>query len=107
MLQSDSLSTGLPIENSPPGIHTIPGGAAPGRGPGLGLVGVKVSDSLGNTHALPRWPGWRDQDVLMACSVTAVVTTPSASNQPARNLRFEFLFRMPASGCPTVSSFCL
>ena len=35
----------LPIENSPPGIQTIPGGA--GRGPEVELltVGVKVSEA--------------------------------------------------------------
>src|SRR5271156_5283568 len=32
-----------PIENSPPGIHTIPLGASPGDGPLFGTVGPKPS----------------------------------------------------------------
>jgi hypothetical protein len=41
MLQRDSLSTGLPIENSPPGIQTIPGGALAGAAVVFGIVGSK------------------------------------------------------------------
>jgi hypothetical protein len=41
MLQRESLSTGLPIENSPPGIQTMPAGAAPGAGVGFGIVRAK------------------------------------------------------------------
>src|SRR6266568_6774717 len=38
---NDSLATSLPIENSPPGIHTIPSGAGVGAGPLFGMVGAK------------------------------------------------------------------
>ena len=32
-----------PIENSPPGIHTMPSGAGPGAGAWLGMVGAKAA----------------------------------------------------------------
>src|SRR5215471_828705 len=44
--QRDSLSTALPIENSPPGIHTIPGGAGTGAEFVLGIVGSNVDEAL-------------------------------------------------------------
>src|SRR5215813_354059 len=98
MLQSDSLSTGLPIENSPPGIHTIPCGAAPGAGPALEMVGAKpdvsadISDSLVKANSQLARPGWPDHRALTAYTVPAVVTTASTSNQPVPDFRFELLF---------------
>src|SRR5580765_7133156 len=38
---SDSLAASLPIENSPPGIHTMPGTAGVGTGVLLEIVGAK------------------------------------------------------------------
>ena len=43
---SASLSTVLPIENSPPGIHTIPAGAGPGAAAVFAIVGVKAGDAV-------------------------------------------------------------
>ena len=40
-----------PIENSPPGIHTIPCGALPGAGAGFGTVGRKVGGASGTSGA--------------------------------------------------------
>ncbi len=45
MLQRDSLSTGLPIENSPPGIQTIPAGAGRRAGSVFGTVGAKDEEA--------------------------------------------------------------
>ena len=45
ILQRESLSTGLPIENSPPGIQTIPAGAAPGGSAGFGIVAAKAAET--------------------------------------------------------------
>jgi hypothetical protein len=41
MVQTPSEGARQPIENSPPGIHTMPGGAFLGAGVGLGIVGAK------------------------------------------------------------------
>ena len=43
ILQSESLSTGLPIENSPPGIQTIPAGTGPDGSVVFGLVAAKAA----------------------------------------------------------------
>jgi hypothetical protein len=40
-LHNDSLAASLPIENSPPGIHTIPSGARVGADVLFGTVGAK------------------------------------------------------------------
>jgi len=55
MLQRDSLSTGLPIENSPPGIHTIPAGTVPGAGVEFGTVGAKADETaeVSDPYACP------------------------------------------------------
>src|SRR5262245_8500777 len=42
MSHIDSLSAVLPIENSPPGIQTMPAGAGPGAADELLMVVVKV-----------------------------------------------------------------
>jgi hypothetical protein len=61
MLQRDSLSRGLPIENSPPGIQTIPGGAFAGAGVEFGIVGSKdravtvVGSFDGNADGFMAW----------------------------------------------------
>jgi hypothetical protein len=48
-----SGGSAAPIENSPPGIHTIAGGVAPGDGAALGRVGAKsaVTDVAAGTGA--------------------------------------------------------
>jgi hypothetical protein len=72
MLQRDSLSSRLPIENSPPGIQTIPAGAGAGAGVAFGIVRSKdveaavtvdssASEGLAVSVALPR-----DQEVFVA-----------------------------------------
>ena len=45
ILQRESLSTGLPIENSPPGIQTIPAGAGPGASFAFGIVAPKAAET--------------------------------------------------------------
>src|ERR1019366_2112837 len=42
MVQTPSEGARPPIENSPPGIHTMPAGAVVGAGIGLGIVGAKA-----------------------------------------------------------------
>jgi len=45
--EQDFASSGAaaPIENSPPGIQTMPSGAWPGAGVLFGIVGANVDDS--------------------------------------------------------------
>jgi hypothetical protein len=45
MLQRDSLSTGLPIENSPPGIQTIPARDGTGAAVAFGIVRAKDDEA--------------------------------------------------------------
>ena len=45
ILQRESLSTGLPIENSPPGIQTIPAGAAPGGSVAFEIVAANAAET--------------------------------------------------------------
>src|SRR4051812_20142763 len=46
-----SLDAVAPMENSPPGIHTIPSGAGPGGGPLLGTVGANAASRSGAATA--------------------------------------------------------
>src|SRR5215471_8522262 len=93
MLQSDSLSTGLPIENSPPGIQTIPGGPAVGAGVIFGIVDAK-DDAItvtGSFDAGGEAAG--EDDGFIACSVkAAAVANPNATSQPVRAFFFDFFF---------------
>src|SRR5262245_22999866 len=52
MPQSDSVSTVLPIENSPPGIQTIPSGAGCNAFAPFAIVGLKADPSRVSTPAL-------------------------------------------------------
>jgi hypothetical protein len=93
ILQSDSLSTGLPIENSPPGIQTIPGGAAAGAGVVFGSVGPKdeAITVTGSFDAGGKASG--EDDGFIACTVkAAAVTNPNTTSQPALALFLFFLF---------------
>src|SRR5262245_31564804 len=72
ILQRDSLSTGLPIENSPPGIQAIPEGVPAGTGAVFGIVAKKADDSAdvfdSSDVVLERVVGTasEDHDVFMA-----------------------------------------
>jgi len=46
MVQTPSDGTLQPIENSPPGIHTMPSGAFVGGGVLLGIVGAKADPPM-------------------------------------------------------------
>lgn len=72
MLQRDSLSSGLPMENSPPGIQTMPAGAGTGAGSVFGIVRAKddetdvtVDTSASEAGALSRALS-RDHEVFVA-----------------------------------------
>src|SRR5262249_22326413 len=49
LMPTSSIPGGLapPIENSPPGIHTIPSGVGPGAGLALATVGRNVETAAG------------------------------------------------------------
>src|SRR5262249_32343424 len=92
-------SRALPIENSPPGIHTMPGGAAAGAETVFGAVGAKLNDvadvfnSSEFAGEVVVETGLRNHEALMVWTVkAAAVTNPNASNQPSRVLFFEFFF---------------
>ena len=61
-----------PIENSPPGIHTIPAGAFLGAGVGLGIVGAK-----GETGA--------PAAIVWPATATALVSPVAGDDQSAAN----------------------
>src|SRR5262245_46315329 len=101
ILQRDSLSRQLPIENSPPGIQTIPGVAVPGARNVFDTVGPKliaakaVTDSSGGAGALAAaGASPRDHEAFIAWTVNAAAATrPTVINQPNRELFFEAIFR--------------
>ena len=75
--------------NTPPGIHTIPSGAAAGAGVLLGIVGAKsalVGPALSTTSALA---------VAVECArgkpKTANAKTPDKTSQPATTQRTRFV----------------
>jgi len=49
-LHIPSQAASLPMENSPPGIQTIPAGAVPREVDGLEIVGWKVEDEAGRAE---------------------------------------------------------
>jgi hypothetical protein len=98
--QSESLSVALPIENSPPGIQTIPGGADDGD-VALGTVGAKEEDSAtsGTLVGDGAATGCRDNTGRSAYTLNeAAITKPSIRNQPTydRRIREEFFVRFIA-----------
>jgi hypothetical protein len=65
MVQTPSDGTLQPIENSPPGIHTIPSGPFVGGGVLLGTVGAKVEAFVTGTTSSAATAG-EDQPAFMA-----------------------------------------
>src|SRR5215469_13022523 len=99
ILQRESLSTGLPIENSPPGIQTIPAGARPGGSVVFGIVAAKaaettdVSDSFAGADSVVAESGSLAREAFIAYSVmAAAMTRPNASGQLRRRERLFELF---------------
>src|SRR5262245_22560685 len=98
ILHRDSLSTGLPIENSPPGIQTIPGGAGTGAGAVFGIVGANaaeaadtsVSSACGGEGGNPT--GSLDRELFIPWTAKATATiNPKVSNQRTCGLAFELV----------------
>src|SRR5215470_17438810 len=86
MVQSDSLSLAVPIENSPPGIHTIPGGATSSAGDVLAAVDEKADD-------VEDAGGSGEREGFIARTVkTAAVRNPSVRIQPTCEPLFGFFF---------------
>jgi hypothetical protein len=93
ILQSDSLSTGLPIENSPPGIQTIPAGAAGDTGAVFGIVGAKdEAITVTGSFDIGGKAAGEDDGFIAWTAKAAAVTTPNTTSQPARTLFFDFFF---------------
>jgi hypothetical protein len=72
MVQAPSDGARQPIENSPPGIHTMPDGAFVGEGVGLGIVGAK-----GKTGA--------PAAIVWPATATAFVAPVAGDDQSAAN----------------------
>jgi hypothetical protein len=90
--QSESLSVALPIENSPPGIQTIPGGAGVGGDAAFATVGAKEEDTSGTLVDDNASVGCRDDAGRSAYTVNdAAIRTPSISNQTTDEVFVRFI----------------
>jgi hypothetical protein len=86
--QSESLSPALPIENSPPGIQTIPGGAGDRGDVAFVTVDAKEEDTSGTRVGDDASVDWRGDVGRSAYTVNdAAMTKPSISSQPAYDRR--------------------
>src|SRR5262245_31036104 len=90
-LQRDSLSTALPIENSPPGIQTIPGGTGTGTEFAFGIVGPNVAEA--STAAVVADTASRGLAPLRAYTVNAPTVIKANVSKPL------FLFMVPSTRC--------
>src|SRR5262245_66590469 len=90
-LQRDSLSTALPIENSPPGIQTIPGGTGTGAEFAFGIVGPNVAEA--STAAVVADTASRGFAPLRAYTVNAATVIKANVSKPL------FLFMIPSTRC--------
>src|SRR5450631_443455 len=79
-VQMPSFGVWQPIENSPPGIHTMPGGAFVGAGAGLGMVGA-------NGEALVAGATTSAADAGALQPRTAAPTTSAIKNSRALTVR--------------------
>src|SRR5262245_14170387 len=98
MLQSESSDAWLPIENSPPGTHTIPSGAEPeGRKP-FSLVGAKAAGEATGSGRAAREPS------RAGCArTTAPATTIPAATKAAADEGIIFRTGRPSSNRPSAS----
>jgi hypothetical protein len=86
--QSESLSPALPIENSPPGIQTIPGGAGDRGDVAFVTVDAKEEDTSGTRVGDDASVDWRGDVGRSAYTVNdAAMTKPSISSQPTYDRR--------------------
>src|SRR5215471_14298903 len=76
-----------PMENSPPGIQTIFGGAGPGGGVLLGTVGLKATRSPGRVFSSAAFAlEYRGQRLQYAANVT-IATTSRIADFPRKERR--------------------
>ena len=92
MPQSDSPVSSLPMENSPPGIQTIPSGARVGAAMGLGTVGPKFGFAVAgfSTGRASAAGGG-----ALRGGVTMNTTTPEAMITPAATQGVHFFLVVP------------
>src|SRR6185436_12071105 len=85
-LHNDSLAASLPIENSPPGIHTMPCGAGAGAGVLFGTVGAKgeLAEVAPFSFALAVAAESAGGDRNTANAIIPATTTMQAASQPTR-----------------------
>src|SRR6266705_1776279 len=78
-LQIASPVSSLPIENSPPGIHTMPSGLAPGAGVLLGMVGAKSEAAAASCFcSLSEVEAETDDERDLTNTTTPATTTAAA-----------------------------
>jgi arylsulfatase len=82
------------MENSPPGIHTIPAGASPGGGASFALVGSNVGAATGAAGRPPH--------AAAAIDMASDAKIPAMRRVPAALLVTAALFQITLSGAPVV-----
>src|SRR5262245_10305902 len=94
-----SLPSGsaAPIENSPPGIQTIPSGADPGAAPVLTTVGRNVDAGGGGvpTGAGDGRTGFDRAAISASATTTATAPTASGIHEPRVRRCFDLRFARP------------
>src|SRR6185436_8767969 len=89
---NDSLAASLPIENSPPGIHTMPAGAGAGAGVVLGIVGAKGDDGAASLPPCPAGAEGGERYLTRATpparTATAMMTQRSGPGREGRRVFF-------------------
>jgi hypothetical protein len=86
---SDSLSTVLPIENSPPGIHTIPAGTGPGAVKDFETVGANVIGPTDghDSHSAVFGAGGATDERDLEVRIANPITAPTAMRPRATKKR--------------------
>src|SRR5436190_7755466 len=83
---NDSLAASLPIENSPPGIHTIPSGAGAGAAGLFGTVGAngELAGVAPFSFASVVATGSAGRERNIATATTPATTTAPVTSQRTR-----------------------
>ena len=93
MVQTPSDGTTQPIENSPPGIHTMPSGAGPRAGVLFGTVGAK-GDAAGADGSAAVTPASADREGAKARQAATPARVPASAAVIRVCVRVIFVIRL-------------
>src|SRR5437879_2845425 len=96
-----------PMENSPPGIHTMPSGALPGGGAELGMLGSKPPLREDSCSASATDARWKMYSVQLKKDKTTAVSARFRFAADWRDARFFFLRMLDGASADEQLPACL